>query len=386
MSLRLYRRPGSDNWYVRGTVRGRRIFETTETEDKKLAEIYRAKRETELYERAVLGAADPISFAAAALSYLEDGEDERSPRTRLLVIRLADHFAGRNCDQIDQAAADAAVKALCKPDAAPATKNRTVYTPLRAVLTHASWKWPKSCPAPRIRGKTEELPPPAWLKPAQAIRLMNAAAPHLRPLLHFFLCTGARVSEALDLDWSDVDLPAAKVVLRDTKNGTDRPARLPPAIVVTLANLPHRDGRVFRRDDGAPYADKERQEGGQIKTAFRAACRRSGLIVWEPAQGAPPPEAEDLCTPVRWAPVVTPHDLRHTWASWFYALSKDMLLLKDEGGWASTAMVERYAHLMPSDLVGEIRSVWGSSHPRIGALPGIGANVVQLVAAPGKSK
>ncbi len=105
-------------------------------------------------------------------------------------------------------------------------------------------------------------------------------------------------------------------------------------------------GAVFRTDDGSPYADTGRQFGGQIKTGFRTARVRAQL--------------RDL----------SPHDLRHTWATWFYALTKDPLLLKAEGGWATLAMVERYAHLMPSALAGEIRSVWGASHPRIGALPG----------------
>ena len=108
----------------------------------------------------------------------------------------------------------------------------------------------------------------------------------------------------------------------------------------------HRTGAVFRTDDGSPYADTGRQFGGQIKTGFRSALMRAQLRE------------------------VTPHDLRHTWATWFYALTKDPLLLKAEGGWATLAMVERYAHLMPSGLAGEIRSVWGASHPRIGALPG----------------
>jgi integrase len=31
-------------------------------------------------------------------------------------------------------------------------------------------------------------------------------------------------------------------------------------------------------------------------------------------------------------PELTPHDLRHTWASWHYALNRDLLLLKVEGG------------------------------------------------------
>src|SRR5665213_914036 len=169
--------------------------------------------------------------------------------------------------------------------------------------------------------------------------------------------------EALDLDWSDVDLLAAKAVFRDTKNGRDRAAGLPPAATLALANLPadsdgERRGKVFRRDDGEPYADAGRQYGGQIKTAWRTACRRAGLGVWEG-------EGDDR----QFMPNLSPHDLRHTWATWFYALTKDTLLLKAEGGWQSAAMVERYAHLMHSGSVAEIAGVWGSVHPGIGGAP-----------------
>lgn len=56
-------------------------------------------------------------------------------------------------------------------------------------------------------------------------------------------------------------------------------------------------------------------------------------------------------------------------ATWFYALSRDPLLLKAEGGWRTLAMVERYAHLMPPEMVHRIAGVWGATHPRLGRLP-----------------
>jgi integrase len=60
---------------------------------------------------------------------------------------------------------------------------------------------------------------------------------------------------------------------------------------------------------------------------------------------------------------ITPHDLRHSWASWHYALHRDLLALKIEGGWSSVALVERYAHLMPTGLEAEIRAFWHQGAP-----------------------
>jgi len=323
-------------FYVRGTVRGRRVYEAAQTIDRRQAEAFRAKREAELFEAAVFGERAVVSFRRAALSYLEF--EPRSERTKNYVGHLVKYFADMRLAKIDQAEADRAVEKIVGLDAAPATKVRTVYTPLRAILTHAAargWCAPPNfeTPAPP-KGKTR------WLTPAEAEALIAGAAPHLRPLLTFYLCTGARVSEALDLQWPDVDLMARRAVLRDTKNGRDRVAALPPAAVAALSNLPHRDGHVFRRDDGEPYVDVKREHGGQIKKAFGTGCRNAQI------RG------------------LTPHDLRHTWATWFYALSKDMLLLKDEGGWRTLSMVERYAHLMPSSMGPQIKRVWGGQHPR----------------------
>ena len=56
---------------------------------------------------------------------------------------------------------------------------------------------------------------------------------------------------------------------------------------------------------------------------------------------------------------VTPHHARHTWASWHYAVHKDMLLLRHDGGWAKTDMVERYTHLTPRGMAPEIEAFWG---------------------------
>lgn len=371
MPLKLIKR--GDIYYVRGTVRGRRICETAGTSERQLADAFRAKRETELFEAAIFGERAVVSFRRAALSYLDF--EPRSQRTKDYVASLVDHFGDTRLGQIDQDAADRAVEKIVGLDAAPATKVRVVYTPLTAILTHAAHRgW---CARPDF-----EMPKPPkgktrWLTPAEAEALVSGSAPHLKPLLTFYLCTGARVSEALDLDWTDVDLAEARAVFRCTKNERDRVAALPPAAVAALAALPHRDGRVFRRDDGEPYTDRERLDGGQIKTAFHTACRNAQLMRTA-VNDAGEPKLDDDGNVIR-VPSLTPHDLRHTWATWFYAISKDLLLLKSEGGWRTLSMVERYAHLMPSELVPQISNVWGGDHPRLA-----GAKSVQADAAPSK--
>jgi integrase len=57
----------------------------------------------------------------------------------------------------------------------------------------------------------------------------------------------------------------------------------------------------------------------------------------------------------------TPHDCRHTWATWHYAANRDMLGLMRLGGWKSHEMVARYAHVNPDDLAPSIQGFWGES-------------------------
>src|SRR5215831_15803957 len=71
--LRLVRRPKSPNWVIRGSLRGRRVEESTRTDDKKIAEEIRARREAEILTESVYGRRATATFAQAALNYLEQG-------------------------------------------------------------------------------------------------------------------------------------------------------------------------------------------------------------------------------------------------------------------------------------------------------------------------
>lgn len=54
---------------------------------------------------------------------------------------------------------------------------------------------------------------------------------------------------------------------------------------------------------------------------------------------------------------VTPHVLRHTWATWFYAQTKDFGGLMDLGGWAKADMANRYRKIAPDDLAARLRRI-----------------------------
>jgi integrase len=159
------------------------------------------------------------------------------------------------------------------------------------------------------------------------------------------LYTGARLAEVLALDWTNVELQQRRVAFLDTKNGDSRGVSLHPRAFEALANLKSaRQGRVFRRPDGEPYAPKENQ-GAQIKTAWRGACARAGLM--EKRAGK---DGKEILRPR-----FTPRDLRHTWATWLYAEGRDIRVLMQLGGWRTIAMATRYTHVNPDHLAPAIR-------------------------------
>ncbi|MBL8908036.1 MAG: site-specific integrase [Rhizobiales bacterium] len=328
MPLKVVKRHGSPHLYLRGTVRGIVVDESTRTDDKEAAEAIRISREAELLNRSVFGRRATATFLEAAVIYMEAGGEST------YVGKLVDHFGTLQLQSIGQLEIDQAARKLY-PNAAPATLNRQVYTPISAILKKAAKaKLVEFFPISRPKEPEGRV---RYLTPGEADKLIKACAPHMAPLVVFLLYTGARVSEALYLDWKQLDLKRAHVSFLETKSGPARGVPLHGRAVAALANIEHREGPVFLTDEGLPYAPKD-DGGGQIKTGFAGACRRAGI--------------EDF----------HPHDCRHTWATWHYAANRDLGGLMKLGGWKSERMVLRYAHVNVGHLAGSIAALpWGKS-------------------------
>ena len=348
MPIRVTTRPDAAGLWLIGTVRpagtqaGVRVRRRAGSDHLATAKQEAVALEASILRDHHLGRRAAVhSFAAVALSYLEHAP--RSDGTKALVRRLLLHFRETPIDRIDQAAVDKARKILLRPDASPGTVLRNLIAPLRAILTHGDRRGWGRCPqfdVPRqAKGRTR------FLMPAEVMRLQAAAPPQLQPLITFLIGTGCRLGEALALQWDAVDLQGARVILYEgeTKSGARRVVALPPAVGAALAALPHRVGAVFRR------RRNKRLRGAMVPIGYRAGGGYGGQVkrAWASTVAAAGVEG------------ATPHTLRHSWASWHYAVHQDLMLLKHEGGWSSVALVERYAHLMPAGQVDAIRAVWG---------------------------
>ncbi len=320
MPLTLTRRKAGGSYYMRGTVQGHRVYESTGTGNRTEAEAIAHRRAGEIRQRHAFGRASTLTFAEAALAYMQAGGEAR------FLPPILRHFGpAALLRDIDNAAVTAAAAALY-PTAAPATINRQLITPISAILTMAAEDG--SAEPRRLKRRRAVQTPRRWLTPEEAERLVAAARPWFLPILGVLLGAGCRAGEAVGIAAADFHPATGQAWIARAKSGLPRMVWMPPRAVDLVASRPLPEiGPLLRTHTGAAYRAAGPNQGGQFKTAFHRARDAAGL-------GAD----------------VTPHALRHTWATWYYAATLDFGGLVDLGGWASADMANHYRKIAPADL------------------------------------
>lgn len=323
-------------WTVDFTVQGQRIRRRLGIRDKGLRDVARRAAET-LYRAAWDRHINPppevrgMPFHKAARGYIEAGGEAR------YLPPIMRHFGpDAICEEIGEPEIIEAGLALY-PEAAQDTRRRQVRVPIWAV---------KNWAAGRRRQPRTDMRRTRWLLPEEAERLLKAAATltlprHAAPevftlqKIAFLLGSGCRASECFAAEvrhWNSATRQWWIPAIEEGAGKTDASARfvrLPQRAIDLIGDLPE-VGRAFRTPYGKPIV-VQRGRGGQMQTAFNAARDLAGL-------------GSD----------VTPHVLRHTWATWFYAQTRDFGALMDLGGWAKADMANRYRKLAPDDLAARL--------------------------------
>ncbi|MBI1243799.1 MAG: tyrosine-type recombinase/integrase [Alphaproteobacteria bacterium] len=238
------RRKGNPYWIARGVVAGKlREFSTGEV-DKAAAEAFAIRAAGKIVDGHSTPDPERMTFRMAANAYEAWRTSSRSTRAR--IKKLADHFAAKPIRTIVQADLVAAADELYAGKKA-ATKNRCVVTIASAVLHYAaSNKW---CEYQRFRRFKEPRPVTRAVSLETMGALVEATEGKMQLLMIVLFGLGQRITDTLQIDWSDIDLVARTVAMTiGKKNDEPRVFPLPDPVWEAIANQPKdvvRKGRLF---------------------------------------------------------------------------------------------------------------------------------------------
>lgn len=147
--------------------------------------------------------------------------------------------------------------------AGAAMVNRSLAC-LRRIL-HLAHEYGKVQHVPKIRMLKEPGPRRGFLEPEKFDELLAALPTHLRPLIAFLYWSGVRLSEALAIEWSQIDLASRLVRLHtdETKNAEPRTIPLAAPVVALLHEIEPKTGQVF--------------DSCNLRTEWARACTLVGL-------------------------------------------------------------------------------------------------------------
>lgn len=298
MPLKVVRRKGQKNYYIRGSHKGKELFISAGTSDKREAERLRLEIENEVTRIE----AGKITFREAVNEYISRGGEEE-PFKKILPV-LGSEFI----DEIDQIMIDRAC-ALAYPTQMSSTKVRWFYTPIASVLHlmhdigHIPYLRIKK---PKVKNKPAKFATVEWMQSFHS----HANKP-LSDIVIFLTYTGTRCSEALRLTWDNISLENKSAYVEKTKNSHPRTVYLPDNVVEMLATR-RGTGRVFH----------EYKHYTAVNRAIKRLCDAHGL------------------------PYLSSHQVgSHTYATWMrhYGGVDDKGLLAT-GRWKDFRSVHRYAH------------------------------------------
>jgi integrase len=307
--LKIYKR--GKTYHYAGTVAGRRLRGTTGTTDKERAERIASETEGAEWKRRLDGPGAVLTFAKASILYRSAGKMNTKRQIKYLE-KIEDYWKNTLVkDMTAGAIRQSAVEIY--PQAGPATRNRQVITPTRAVINHCAEL--EMCPPIRVRKfKFEQK-----IKKPILLDWLDTFCTHARPisaaLATFMFATACRISEARRVEWEDLDFQSRTILVRKTKNKKERMPHMPQRLLVALANLP-----------------RERKPFGYGETTLRRW--------WDE-------DIEATAKSVEGFQRLTFHSCRHGFATTMLREGVDPKTAADLGGWDSvTLFIDTYTHAM----------------------------------------
>jgi integrase len=399
MPLRVEVPKGRASWYIRGTVkagrRSRSVYESTgigagDPNARREAEKAKKRREPELVAE-LLAESDPtptVTFTEAAADYGSARERARLARNPALAgvpDKEMEYVAKWITFLRSRGVADIPLFDACaKPDLeeaigayfdelhiAKGNKRATMQREadvFHTIMNHAESKgWaPEDYPRCPIQGQSVfEQPVNKWLYEAEVNLFIKCAPNHLLHFVAGVFATGIRGGELIFCsrrrpDYNDPNSTGVSlepghehIFLGYTKGGKPFLRPLPDWYAQMLRDyLETRDDdydALFLTELGEPYLRPKKQRGFIVKTAWKGMRKRVVRVIERLARMKATQGDDKAASYLRGraevCAAVTPHWGRHNVASHILRKGRSEKEAQRAGGWASAAMLKRYAHL-----------------------------------------
>jgi len=269
-----------------------------------------------------------LPFDQARQHFEKWAEASKKPETaksyKECLRRLAETFSGKRLGEISPFHIEGHKQTRIKAGAR-VRANRELAV-LKTLFNNViEWKlYEGDNPVRKVKLLKEPTQRLRFLEPEEERRLLEVVAEPLQTMILVGIHCGLRLrSEALTLRWDDVDLRRGLLTVQAAyaKNGQTRTVPLNSVVRSAIERLQAwgSGGFVFVKPNGMPYYS--------VRNIFDAACKRAGLGD------------------------VTPHTLRHTFATRLIANGVDLRTVQELGGWSQIRMLERYGHVSPTRKV-----------------------------------
>ena len=314
-------------WYGLFRVPGRLnpVWVSLKTKNKSIAVRKFSELEKQFEETGILKIQE-IKFSDFAVKYLEWAKDQKSPGTlrfeRMIIKnQFLPRFGSLNLNWLNQEMIERFIAERKKTG----VRNRTInleLTLLSVMLKKAiDWGHLRTLPfkkKPSLK-TTDSVQRKALTIPEVAL-LLEKAKGNAKLLIAVLAYTGCRLSEALYLDWSDIDLENETITIKakpevgfKPKSGKSRVIPMAPELKTILEAVKEKQGWLFKSASGKRIIT--------LRRGFEQACKDAGL--------------EDI----------SPHCLRHTFASLMIASGADARTLADILGHSSPVItLSIYSH------------------------------------------
>jgi len=301
------------------------------TTDRAAALQYKAEFEKKLYSRQLGLVENNKKTSEFFQEYLEYSKANKAFKTHKLDTEAISIFRqfepAAYLQQIQSQFIEKWKQSLKERENTPATVNIRLRTLKAAFSKAVEWKYLHQNPCagvPQLKDAGKKV---RFLSKEEIHAILEVAEEPLRSIFLFFIYTGMRLSELLNLRWEDVDLGRGVIIIqaREGWNPKDYEMReipIHPELKPVIEKLKPGKGIIFPGNDVF-----------SLNKRFKRLTRAAGV--------------EDFRV----------HDLRHTFASHLVMNGVDLVTVKELLGHAKIQTTLIYAHLSRPHIVNALKKI-----------------------------